>query len=115
MDNALANGLQGVATVVALLFGSAFSLLIIAVIGPAIYVMNRKTEELAEMAVQLLNAEMSEDVTVKENAAKEITAIAWREANGFVTTSQQNAVRLLATMGPVLAGPLLNLLNLGLA
>jgi hypothetical protein len=99
-DN-VASELRGLASVIAITFGSGFTLLIVALIGPAIYVINKRTEEMATEATQLLNEKAT------EGAAR-----SWREKNGFVATSQQKVMRMLATIGPMLAGPVLELLNL---
>lgn len=100
LDEMLANELRRLASTIAIVFGTGFTLLIVALIGPAVYAINRRTEELATEATQLLNQKVTED-------AKR----SWREENGFIVTSQQKAIRLLAAIGPVLAGPVLELLN----
>ena len=64
---------------------------------------NERTDELAKEAAQILSGDASED-----------TARTWRQENGFVTTIQQRVFRLMATIGPLLAGPIVDLLNVRL-
>lgn len=97
----IAQALAGLATTIAIVFGAGFTLFILIVFGPAYFAINEKVRELAESAV----GPPGEDESLR--AAVD----AWREKNDFAVKAHQRVFGMLATAGPLLAGPIMDLLK----
>ena len=101
VEHSQAEELRSLATLIAVLFGSVFTLLIVVVLGPAVLVLSPRIVSFAQIAVEYEKSR-GVDRTVSE----------WLRENGLETTGSQQGMRALATLGPIMAGPLMELLKL---
>lgn len=96
-----ASALASLATTITLTFGVGFTLLIVIVFGPAYFAIVRKVRELGEAAIG------GKDEKEPLRAALE----SWQKDNDFAMRAHQRVLGILATAGPVLAGPILEILR----
>jgi hypothetical protein len=96
-----ASGLTSLATIITLTFGAGFTLLIMVVFGPAYFAITQKVRELGGSAV----GDSGEGQSLQ--AAFET----WQQDNDFAMKAHQRVFGILATAGPVLAGPIMELLR----
>lgn len=96
--------LRTLATVIAAFYGSGFTLLMVVVLLPATLAVNYRTEAIARVGVAHEPVVVSDD----ENADPVVT---WIKKNGLKPNGYQQGLRILATLGPLAAGPLMEILR----
>ena len=96
-----ASGLTSLATIITLTFGAGFTLLIVVVFGPAYFAITSKVRELGEAAVG--------DPGEKESLRAALDT--WQQNNDFAMKAHQRVFGVLATAGPVLVGPIMEILR----
>jgi hypothetical protein len=87
---------RNLATIIAMFYGTGFSLLLVAVLGPAVVALKFRTQRIARNQFSEATAEQIEK---------------WIRDNNLQPTGYQQGGRVLAVLGPLLAGPVLDLLR----
>ena len=92
--------LRNLATIIAMFYGTGFSLLLVAVLGPAVVALKFRTLRIARNQVGEATDEQVDQ---------------WIRDNNLKPTGYQQGGRVLAVLGPLLAGPVLDLLRFAAA
>ncbi len=96
VDETHRSSIKELALVVAVLFGSIYSLVLVFVLGPAILSLSSEALRVAREGF---------------DQRSEAEARTWVADNGLRSTAFQQGVRILAALGPVLTGPVLQLVT----
>lgn len=88
--------LRNLATIIAMFYGTGFSLLLVVVLGPAVVALKFRTLRIARNQVCEATDEQVDQ---------------WIRDNNLKPTGYQQGGRVLAVLGPLLAGPVLDLLR----
>ena len=96
VDELEATTLKNLAVIIAVLFGSIYTLILVFVLGPAIWAVNN-------LAVRVAREGFGQDT--------EIEVKAWIAENGLRPTAFQQGIQVFAALGPLLTGPILGLMS----
>ncbi len=88
---------RNLATIIAMFYGTGFSLLLVVVLGPAVLALRFRTSSIARNQVVEATDEQIDQ---------------WIQDNNLRPTGYQQGGRVLAILGPLIAGPVLDLLRL---
>ena len=95
-DNFDPTTLKSLAVIIAVLFGSIYTLVLVLVLGPAIWAVNNQAVRVAREGF---------------GQSTEIEVKAWIADNGLRPTGFQQGFHVFAALGPLLTGPILELMS----
>lgn len=91
------SALKNLAVTIAVMFGSIYTLVLVFVLGPAIWAVNHQAARVARKSV---------------GQGNELEVSNWIAENGLRPTGLQQGIQILAALGPLLTGPILELMSL---